>query len=197
MNRSHRLAFWLALLPMTLGGAVLGLWLITDSPVWMYFGVPILLLGVATTIVVALLLVNGWRRAQREQRWSGKQVHLRTLFIALLMASNYPAAYAAFVIAVDHQTRYTVVVVNDADTPWLDVVVAGGGAQRAFGTVAPHGRARCDVWFTSDGELVLQSGGPAGREHRVVDGYVTNGLGGEATVVRKPDGSLHVEARSR
>lgn len=188
MNRVQALAAMYALLPMAVGLSVLGLFVLTDAAALPLFGVVVLWFGVVATVTAAVCAIRGHARArcdgvERAQRWRVSAC------LAALIVANYPLAAVCASAGIAWETRYTLQLVNGADTPWL-VELRGPGVDEQL-TVPAGASPLRRMWFRGDGALTLRADG---RE-AVVEGYVTHNLGGEASVVRGRDGAIRVFSR--
>ncbi len=194
MSLLHRFALVLALLPMTLGGAVLGVWLLTQWDWLMSTGVAVIYLGMLVCLVVPALLVVGWRQSVLAGEPPQRRFRRSLLILAVLLA-NVPAYGGAVVVASMRYARYTVTLRNDASTAWQGVVLEGGGVREALPPIAPASTVVQHLRFSTDGKLTLRQ--EAHAQPLVVEQYVTSGGGGAAKVVREANGTVVVATTVR
>lgn len=116
----------------------------------------------------------------------------RTLAGAVLLLSNFPVAGCILVAAKAIETCYTVIVRNDSRQPLDGVRVFGGGSEASFGSIAPGGSARRSLWFRGEGVLEFRAVSDAAIHEKTIEGYVTGGMGGRATVTINPGGTITV-----
>lgn len=110
------------------------------------------------------------------------------VFYSVLLSAGYWAAHRIPSL----QSRYVVVISNEAAEPLKDVRVQAGLHEHPVGDIGPGGERKVCVPIESDGDLSLV-GSFRGREVTVVcDGYVTCGYGGRTRVVLTSAGRLVV-----
>ena len=190
-NRCQRAAVWLAALPMVAGFAVLGLWFATDWDVLPVAGIFTIWFGLAVTLAVLALVPVGWAFAAQSGA-TFRQCLVPAVLALSLMVASYPAAWFCLDTAIARETRFTVTVRNDADSPWGELRLVGPGVDESLGVLAPKATVRRQVWFAGEGAFVLQETvGGAMRDH-YIEGYVCSGLGGGANVSRGADGVVRV-----
>lgn len=192
MNRTYRIALICGAAPLFIGISIFFLWLITRWN-WLmmaglftiYGGIPIFLIGVAALTRFCWL-------AFRTRDLSQRRLWTSVICCAGLLLSNLPVAAAIVVGAVMIEARYTVTVHNASSQPLDDVQVSGGGCEVNFGTISPGATMRRSFWVQCDGELEFCAvSGPA-RHNKTIDGYVTNGMGGNTSVIVGPQGTISV-----
>lgn len=165
--------------PLAAGLAVHAVWLATRAPFLVLAGFGVILVGVALTLFGAGTFLGDLRR---QTSWT-PGARLRAAVAVLLLAGCYPAAAAVSLHAIDVTSRYEVVIRNDGDTALTSCALAGGGAVADVGPIEPGGEREIVLRFDRDDELRCAAADTAGTTHDVVvAGYVTNGLGGRATV---------------
>lgn len=196
MNRKLRLAFWLSFTPLVLGLSTYGLWLATDWSWLMVLGVLVIWGGCGATVIAAVLLGLGWWQASRDAVGGEAAARVRPGWsaagIALLLLCNFPVAYVVFHLAIARITRFEVVLCNEAASSWPELILEGGGIREVVAALPPGATTRVELWFRTDGELVLRSAAEPATLATVVSGYVTNGMGGSLRVARRADGQLQV-----
>jgi len=186
MNRLQRMALRLSTMPMVAGLLSLGAWTYVQADPLLFIGYGCLVLGVMLSLIVPFVLLRAFAETPNVRN---------TVGISLLAVANLAVTFVCAVEGTSRATRYRLTLANEASTPWLGVQLVGPGVAEAAVTVGPEERSVRDMWFSSDGSLMLQYTDGGQLESVQVEGYVTRNLGGEATVRRDPDGEVHVEVR--
>lgn len=183
MNRKQRLALRLSTMPMIAGLLALGAWLLFPVVPLMLIGYGCLVLGVMLSLVVPFVLLRAFVETPNVRN---------TVLISVLAVGNLPVTFACAVEGAARATRYRVTLVNEAATPWQEVLLVGPGLVERARSVGPHEESVRDVWVQSDGSLELHFVQDDQPDKVLVEGYVTRNLGGAARVIRGPDGQVHV-----
>jgi hypothetical protein len=192
MNRSYRVALICGACPLLIGISIFMLWLITRWDWLMLAGILTLYGGAAILLVGVLALARyGWLvfrtpAVPRRRRW------LSTLVCAGLLLLNVPVAGGIAVAAIAIETRYTVVVHNASRQPLEDVRVFGGGCDESLGNIPPGSTVRQSCWIQHDGELEFRALSDTVSHEKIINGYVTNGMGGHTTITINSDGAISV-----
>jgi hypothetical protein len=196
MNRAYRVALICGVIPLLIGVPMFLLWLITRWDWLIMAGIFTLYGGVAIFLIDAIALARFCGLAFRTPELPRRRLWLSTLGCAALLLSNFAVAggITASVIAIE--TRYTVTVHNASQQPLSGVRVFGGGCEADFGTIPPGGIVRRSFWIQHDGELGFRAVSGATTHTKTIDGYVTNGMGGQTTVTINPDGTISVSNKN-
>lgn len=105
------------------------------------------------------------------------------------LVSKFPAAGAIVRQVVRLESRYTVVVSNDAGRTLEDVRILGRHhVYAALGPLAEGESATRAFWIAHEGPLQLEAGGVT----TTIDGYVTGAQGGLTIVTIGRDGNASV-----
>lgn len=187
-----RSAFVCGLIPLITGTSIFLLWVLTRWD-WLFVaGMLTIIAGVFVFLCgIACLTASRFDRPLGEVGGSRRET-LRRITALLILLSNFPVA-ASIVVAVDTiRTRYVVTIVNHGSVPLDNVMVSGGGVEIYFGSVAPG--AIAERWFNirTDGKLVFRARRAGEDVDGTIEGYVTNGLGGDMEVTFNRDGSIEV-----
>lgn len=169
-------------LPLFSGTVVFIAWLATRATWLQRAGLLTIVLGTLLFVggVVSLgMFYQGLCRAAPDlaRTWSK-----RCRVLALLLIANFPIAIGITIAAVAEETKYTVVVRNTGSVPVDRFVLSGPVFQRDLGPIAPGGSVRHAFYVAGDGQLTftaVQGGTTFGG---TIDGYVTNGVGGDKEV---------------
>ncbi|MCB9902947.1 MAG: hypothetical protein H6831_00925 [Planctomycetes bacterium] len=192
-NRELRVAFACWVIPLVVGLAAFGGWLAFGLERWSDLGMIAIAVGLALFVLGFVFLLISIRRDRLRGGAPSRRVRPLALICAGLLISNFPIALAMAAFVIHTETRYTVVVRNQSQQTFDEVQVVGGGIHSAQLTLLPGGTNRFEVWPKQDGALELELRSAAREESVVVEGYVTNLLGGDALVTIRADGSVGVE----
>lgn len=200
MQRTLKAAFVLGAAPLLTGIAIFVAWLfirahwLEGAGALMFAGVLLIKAGIISVAAGAVCLGIWFRRASRA-RVPRRLVIRRTAAVLALFASNFVAAAGAVAGALYLETRYTVSVTNASHATLHEVRIHGGGVDEGLGSIAPGKTARCSFWIDHDGELVLTARRGPETIEADVEGYVTNGMGGDAAVTVGDGGAVEVHHR--
>jgi hypothetical protein len=192
MSRTYRIATICGATPLLVGVVIFLLWLVTRWDWLMAAGMFTIYGGVAMLLFGAIALVRFCWLALGTPDFPRRRLWVSAVWCAALLLSNFPVAAAIVVGAVSIETRYVVTVHNSSSRPLTDVRVSGGGCEVDFGTVAPGVTVRRSFWVRCDGTLVFHAASGFTRYNETIDGYVTNGMGGNASVTVGPEGTISV-----
>jgi hypothetical protein len=181
MNSSYRIALFCGLFPLVVGVSIFVLWLFTHWPWLMTAGMMTILAGIGFVVVGFLALDSFcWKYESPTSPSPPKRF-------------NFPIALAIVATVVALVTRYTVTVFNSSQQPLQNVSVVGGGCDQSLGTILPDGKASCSLWPQHDGELRLHTVCGNTTHSDIIEGYVTNNMGGRAVVTFHPDETISVD----
>lgn len=192
MNRSYLFALLCWAIPLLAGIIVLIGWYFGGVQGWWQLGYFVIGVGSVLFVLGVIALALSIRKDRSTPNVSRRRLRTSSLLCAGLLLSNFPVALAMTGVVIRSEMRYTVVVQNDSALQLEDVQIFGGGIHSASLTVRPEGHARFDVWPSADGALKLRARSTSNDYEVVVDGYVTNMMGGDATVTFHPDESFTV-----
>jgi len=192
MNRSYRVALLCWAIPLLAGIIVFIGWFFGGVEGWWQLGYFVIGAGSVLFVLGVIALALSIRKDRSTPNVSRRRLRTSSLLCAGLLLSNFPVALAMTGIVIRSEMRYTVVVQNDSALQLEDVQVFGGGIHSATVSVHPGGNARFDVWPSADGVLKLSARSASNDYEVVVEGYVTNMMGGDATVTFHADESFTV-----
>ena len=178
--------------PLLGGVLIFLLWLVTRWDWLMMAGLFTVFGGVVIFLIGAIALTRFCWLAFHTPDLPRHRLWFSALCCAGLLLSNFPVAGAIIATVVMIKTRYTVTVHNASQQPLYDVRVSGGGCEANLGTIPPIAIVRRSFWIQHDGQLELHAVSGSTTHDKTIDGYVTNGMGGDATVTAKPDGTISV-----
>jgi hypothetical protein len=195
MNRAYRAALACGAVPLVVGIGVFLIWLATRSYWLILPGMGTVYLGCAAFVGGVVMLRRFYRLASQTQAFPRRRLRLSVLACAALLMLNFPVAAGIMVAVTAIQTCYVVVVHNASRQPLENVVTSGGGCEELLGHIPPGGTVRKWLWIQRDGSLEFRAVSGTSTHEAPIDGYVTNGLGGNVTVTVDSDGSIIVDHR--
>jgi hypothetical protein len=192
MSRWYRVALACGLVPLLVGVAIFSLWLITRWQWLMLAGMVTIYGGVALFCIGFVALAVYCWSALRLPDVSGKRLLFSTLGCAATLLSNFAVAAGIIVAAITIETRYTVVVHNASGRPLEHVRVFGGGCDCYIGSIPPSGTTQRSFWVNCDGSLEFSASSGTTTHSQIIEGYVTNGMGGRVVVTIRADEKISV-----
>ncbi len=191
MNRQLQMACFCALAPLCVGTAIFLSWLAFRWDMLMIAGIVTIYVSIFLFLFGTVCLIAYWFRGTRKDFENQRTSTKKSVLVAVLLLINWPLALFYAAAAIDIETRYDLVVVNDSASA-VDVRVSGGGIQVDFGTIRRKSRKREYFHFEQDGELVIQTTQNGTQALNTVETYVTPGLGGSKHVVIEADGQIQL-----
>jgi len=179
--------------PLVAGFAIIALYWMTEWHVLMLAGFFTILAGVISVLAGGGILFLFWLRERRLERYSQGALRVRVLVASILLASNFPAAWACMMAGVELDSRMTVTVLNQGTTRIDSFVLTAPGFTKELGPIPAGGKAKCIVHVTRDGPMDFTSRAGTITSGGIVDGYVTDGIGGRWDVTM--DGAHKVSAK--
>src|SRR5215470_3351032 len=123
--------------PLTIGISVFLLWLITGWRWLEVVGIFVLYTGFVSVVSGLVLLALWVLRRIRSGDWAREQLMGRTIFAAIVLVINFPAAGLILWTAYNLSARYTVVVRNYGSASIESGAITGGGVSLDLGSVDP------------------------------------------------------------
>ena len=183
--------------PLTIGISMFLLWLITGWQWLELVGIFVLYTGFASVVSGLVLLALWVLRRIRSGDWAREQLMGRTIFAAIVLVINFPAAGLILWTTYNLSTRYTVVVRNYGSASIESGAITGGGVSLEIGSIEPGASVTKRFHVGHDGTLRF-SGEQGGRKlQMVVDDYVTNDGGGQKQIDIFPDGTVQVRSNGK
>ncbi len=196
MPRLIKVAILCGAVPLLTGTLIYFAWRLTRIDGLMNAGVWTILFGLLAFVAGLGCLFN--------QSWDADgdlvaRRHLRRqgAFALALLLSNFPAAAFYTCSAIDVVTHYTVDVENESDRRIESFVITGPGIRAELGPIAPGRRVQRHFQFLGDGTLDFAAQQQDVQFRGQLDGYVTSGLGGEKSIVVRPDGDYELRPDAR
>jgi hypothetical protein len=193
LSRALKMAYVCGAGPLLLATLIFITWIFTRWSWLMAAGLVLIYVGFATVIVGAGFL--GWHVFKKGRQVTGPRNAGRwspRLAGALLML-NFPAAVGFAFMGLELHDRYCVHVVNDSGQAIESLVVTAPGVRLELGPIAAGSRANSYGKVAGDGEMAFVAHQGPAEIAGVVEGYVTNGMGGEATIRMLPSGKYDVK----
>ncbi len=193
MIRALRVALLCGALPLLVGVSIFVLWLLTRWDGLVMAGFITLYAGVVVFVVGAGALGRFCWLGFRGTEWPRRRLWLATLGGAALLLSNFAAAGGVIAAVVAVETRYTLTVRNSAAQPLTGVRVSGGGCDVDLGEIPPGAVVRRSLWIKQNGVLEFRAMSGVQVHTQTISDYVTDGMGGRATVTFQPDATIAVD----
>ncbi len=185
-----RAAVVLGLIPLATGTSIFLLWLLTRWDWLMVAGILTVCGGVACVTAGLVCLIAYAVLARRRNR--AGNVKWRVVAVAFLLLVNFPVAGAVTWGTVYIETLYTVEVRNGTSSPVDRLAVSGGGVEVIFEDIPPGASRRRRFHVLHDGSLTYRFRHHGEERHGVVEGYVTNSMGGHRVLLIEPGGEVTV-----
>ncbi len=173
-------SLWIAVVcgaaPLAIGTGIFLTWLATRWDRLMLAGLWTIPLGCIAFFIgcAALAIYHATGPTHHRSR--------NTLLAGLLLVANFPAAGAITVAAMIVESCYSIKVLNASPETLTEVTVSGGGERAELGTLAPGESASARFWIRHDDELTFSARSDGRQLQATVDGYVTNGMGGNTQI---------------
>lgn len=195
MKGSLKAALIFGAAPLVMGIAIFVAWVFTRADWLETAGFLTIFAGIGAVGIGTICLVVYTERSWRSREIERRRLVWQAVGTGALLLANFPAAAGAVVGAELIETCYTVTFTNQSDVTLESARLQGGGVNLSLGDVAPGATVKKSFWVGQDGELVLTGKHGTARVDAIVEGYVTNGLGGDKMVVLDADGSVNVKDR--
>jgi hypothetical protein len=186
----------LGVIPLAVGVSVFLLWLVTGWTWLMVVAPYVLLAGLISVLAAFASLVVAITKTIRAGAWS-RRLLARTVLVGTVAVVNFPVAGAIIWTVIALETAYTVEVRNNASAPVEQAALTGGGVSLKIGEVKPGASVTRRFYIAHDGTLLFSAQQSQKQLNVVVDGYVTNNLGGRKEVRVSADGTVAVRDRRK
>lgn len=179
MNRPYALSLFLGALPLVLGSAIFGMWVLTRAEPWIAAGLGIIGLGALVVPVAVLCLVLGFDNFRREARLTAGALAWRVFGSLSLILVNFPAAFGYVIAAILLEERCVVVLTNETAYEARNWTLAWPGDLVRTQQWAPGESQRFAFWCDGEGSIELTIADLNGQPVEVtIEEYTTSGLGG-------------------
>ena len=193
MKTALKLALLFGIAPLAAGIIIFIAFALTRADWLMDAGVFTIYAGICSVtlggVCLLVYVVSSWRREAIPRR----RIVLRTGLVLALYATNFVAAGAAITGAMVISAQYKVTITNESALALEAARITGGGIDEYVGPIAPGKTVSRSFYIEHDGELVLTGMQGDDNVRKVIDGYVTNGMGADIEIVLKPDGSISLK----
>ena len=180
-------------IPLALGTAIYVTWRVISWDWLMAAGLFTVLGGLLLFVIGAGCLIKYVFREADCKRDRRVSLELQTLLVGGLLFVNFPAAAYYAWSAVGLMTRYTVCIANETGAVVDNVVLTGPGVHVDTGPMSAGSRSWHNFHFSTDGTLEFSAHWQDGRSEGPIEEYVTNGVGGSATLRLLPDGEYEID----
>src|SRR5215468_751403 len=183
--------------PLTIGVSVFLLWLVTGWKWLELAGIFILYTGTASVVVGLVSLSLCVLQRVRSGDWARERLMGRTMFVAMVLVINVPVAGLILWTTYNISTTYTVVVRNYGSASIQLAAITGGGVSLEIGPIEPGASVTKKFHIAQDGTLMFSEERSGRKVQTVVDGYVTNGIGGHKQIEILADATVQVRSDGR
>ncbi len=197
MSRLLQTAIACGAIPLTLGTAIYVAWRVANWDWLMAAGLFTVLGGLLLFAIGAGCLVVYVIREARNGQPHRIPLGLQSLLVGGLLLVNFPAAAYYAWSAVGLMTQFTVCVVNETGAVVDNVVLTGPGVHVETGPIPAGSRSWHTVHFSTDGTLEFAASWQSGSSEGPIEEYVTNGVGGDATLRLLPNGEYEIDRQPR
>jgi hypothetical protein len=193
---AHAMSRWLkaslafGVTPLVIGTIIFVAWLATRSMNLALAGIFAIYAGLVFVGAGLLCLIVYFVRAVRRGAVTRRRLLAQSAWALGVLLLNFPAAAGFAYAAMLLETRYVVTVSNTGAKPVESFGVEGGGVEIELGPLAPGQTRHRGFYIQHDDELRFQALVNGRHVSGTLDGYVTNGEGGDVRVVIAPDGTV-------
>lgn len=188
------LAIILGAAPLLTGTIIYGAWRTTRWDWLIVAGLLTIVAGIAAFFAGMFSLAAHLRDEWKFGRTPAGRLGLQGMLIGSLLLLNFPAAAFFTISAVEVMERYTVSVHNECDIPIESLVVSAPGVDVELGPIAPGQRVQHHFHVQSDGALTFNARQQGIQFGGVVEGYVTNGVGGIKSIRVIKNGQFEIQS---
>ena len=197
MKSSYRIALFCGGFPLIAGISIFLLWCFVRWDVLMGCGMVNILVGLILFLIGTVFLLRFLSDACEFKRIKERRVFFQLIVAGSLLFSNFPVAVALVVAADRVMTRYVVTIVNESNQRIDDLHLTGGGIDANFGNILPGTSKTRGFNIKREGE-VIYTGISGGKPVRgTVNAYFASDMGGDITMIFKPDGTVETEQNYR
>jgi hypothetical protein len=187
--------------PLLLGGAPLAagisvflLWACTRWQWLILVGLCVLCAGLVSVIAgligVGIAITKMVRTGFRSRR-----LMANAAIVAMILTVNFPVAGGIVWSVINLLTQYRVVVRNQASEPIERAALNVGGISVPIGEIKPGASVTRKFYITGDGTLIFSGELNRKQLNTVVEGYVTNSVGGDKEIRVFMDGAIDVRSK--
>jgi hypothetical protein len=182
---------WLA--PLAVGTIIFITWLVTRQSVLMAAGYFVIVGGIFAT-ALGLASLMGLAVYARKRRLPFIRP---AMVLGLLLLSNFPVAGAMVMYAVDEMDSFRIAIVNRTTESVTVQLLDTSGQVHEFRDVSPDSQSNRKVRFQGQGSVMYRVHSKSHEVEGDFLGYVTNGMGGDATLEIGPDGTIRIREKTQ
>ncbi|MCP4254413.1 MAG: hypothetical protein GY775_13600 [Candidatus Scalindua sp.] len=189
MSIWYKLSLASGLIPLTTGCLIFFSWLVIRADWLMLAGIYNIMAGLALFVCgLGFLLVYG-----QKERKSGNRYPLKRTLISLgILLFNFPAAALALYSAEYIITTSTATVINNSSFEVIDMVLIEREQSYPFPPIAPGQEVIEHFHFKYEGSVDYKLSLNGSVKTGVMFGYVTGGMGDNATMVINSEGAVEI-----
>ena len=190
MNVWYTLSLASGLIPLITGGIIFFSWLVARADWLMSAGVYNIIAGlVLFACGLVCLLVYGLKERKLSRRYPTKRI-IASLAILLF---NFPAAALALYSVANIISTSTATVINDSSFEVTDMVLTERDLSYPLPSIASGQKITEHFHFKYEGAVGYELSLNGSVKKGVMFGYVTGGMGENATMVIGSDGTVEIE----
>ncbi|MEY4567474.1 MAG: hypothetical protein RLY14_2444 [Planctomycetota bacterium] len=192
MSKMDRLALVCGLVPLSSGIAVFLLWLGSRWEILKLAGVFVILAGIVCIFVGATAMVFSLKKSRVQGNPIRKHLPKWILLIAVFL-SNFLAAGGIIATVLNIESRYTIRIVNQSNQELSAITISGGGCLIEVPNLPAGVTTTQHLYFKQDGSLTIKANADDRKLDVVIEGYITNGMGGFAKVTVNENKQILIE----
>ncbi len=183
--------------PLIFGCSLFAIWLLVRSEILEAAGVGTMVIGFWLVALGFLALAWHWRRARKSSNYDSSRTWKHLALCALLLLSNFPAAFAVIGGGLLVEACNTIIIRNQREHAIEDVHITGPGVDVHTGSIGPGESLRKWTWPSTEGEIQIKAS--AGDWEYAEVGYfsVYPPFGNSARVTFKSDNRIGFITHSR
>jgi len=181
MSKMDRLALACGLLPLISGIAVFLLWIGSRWELLKLVGFFVILAGMLCILVGAIALIVSLRQSLT-LGYPIKKNLPKWILITTIYLSNFLAAGGIIAFVLNIETRYTIRIINQSKQKLSSITISGGGCLINVPDLPADTTTTQYLYVKQDGSLTIKAKTDDSELEQVIEGYVTNGMGGSAKV---------------
>lgn len=196
-SRAFQLAVFCGAAPLVVGCSLFAIWLFVRLEILAGAGVWTMIVGFYLVLLGFLALGWHWWRARKSGNYDYSKTWKHMALCALLLLSNFPAAFAVISGGLLVKACNTIIIRNQRDHAIDDVHITGPGVDVHTGSIAPGESLRKWTWPSTEGEIQIKAS--VGELEYAEVGYfpVYPPFGDSARVTFKPNNRIAFITHSR
>ena len=191
-----RFALACGVVPLISGITVFLLWIGSRWEVLKLVGFFIILAGLLCVLCGAMALIASLRQSLT-LGYPIKKNLPKWVLITTIFLSNFLAAGGIVASVLNLETRYTVQIINQSKQKLSSITISGGGCLINVPDLPADTTTTQHLHFKQDGSLTINAQVDDSELEQVVEGYVTNGMGGSAKITIDENKQILIEHPER